>query len=207
MFVRELSQVSYIRVRAQLAADAAALAAIAESGPTGRNLGPHAARRFAEANGAELVECLCEDGATAMQVEVRIGSIAARARAIYLPDLLRPVSRQPTTKGLHPDLAAAAAALVSAGAERIWVTSGWRSPDEQIVLWTEALRRYGTAEEADDWVARPGTSMHERGLAVDLGGDLSLARRLIAELGLPLVAPLANEPWHFELSYVPHPNP
>jgi LAS superfamily LD-carboxypeptidase LdcB len=52
---------------------------------------------------------------------------------------------------------------------------------------------------ADDWVARPGSSMHERGLAIDLGGDLDLARSLAATLGLPLVQPLENEPWHFEL--------
>jgi hypothetical protein len=41
--------------------------------------------------------------------------------------------------------------------------------------------------------------MHERGLAVDLGGDLALAADLIDELALPLWRPLANEPWHFEL--------
>jgi hypothetical protein len=61
------------------------------------------------------------------------------------------------------------------------------------------LERYGDAEAADDWVARPGTSMHERGLAVDLGGDLVLAESLIIELGLPIHSPLPNEPWHFEL--------
>jgi hypothetical protein len=41
--------------------------------------------------------------------------------------------------------------------------------------------------------------MHERGLAVDLGGDLIRAVQLIEELDLPLYRPLANEPWHFEL--------
>ena len=50
-----------------------------------------------------------------------------------------------------------------------------------------------------DWVAPPGHSMHERGLAVDLGGDLARAVQLIDELDLPLHRPLANEPWHFEL--------
>jgi hypothetical protein len=41
--------------------------------------------------------------------------------------------------------------------------------------------------------------MHTRGLAVDLGGDLELAVRIIDELDLPLYRPLAHEPWHFEL--------
>ncbi len=70
---------------------------------------------------------------------------------------------------------------------------------EQAMLWADALRRYGTAEVADDWVAPPGHSMHERGLAVDLAGDMSLAVRLIDELGLPLWRPMQHEPWHFEL--------
>jgi hypothetical protein len=41
--------------------------------------------------------------------------------------------------------------------------------------------------------------MHERGLAVDLGGDTGLAARLVADLGLSLYRPLPHEPWHFEL--------
>ena len=70
---------------------------------------------------------------------------------------------------------------------------------EQRILWKAALERYGSPDRADDWVARPGTSMHERGLAVDLGGDLSVAVALVDELRLPLRRPLENEPWHFEL--------
>ena len=41
--------------------------------------------------------------------------------------------------------------------------------------------------------------MHERGLAVDLAGDLDLAIEIIGRLDLPLHRPLPNEPWHFEL--------
>jgi hypothetical protein len=67
-------------------------------------------------------------------------------------------------------------------------------------LWAEALVKYRDPEVADDWVARPGRSLHEKGLAVDLGGDLELAVSLIARLGLPLHRPLPNEEWHFELT-------
>jgi hypothetical protein len=42
--------------------------------------------------------------------------------------------------------------------------------------------------------------MHQRGLAVDLGGDVDLAVRLIRRLDLPMWRPLPNEPWHFELA-------
>jgi hypothetical protein len=80
------------------------------------------------------------------------------------------------------------------------VLSGFRSRAQQSVLWADALATYGDPELADDWVAPPGFSMHERGLAVDLGGDLDLARRLIGELGLPLVQPLSHEPGHYELA-------
>jgi hypothetical protein len=81
----------------------------------------------------------------------------------------------------------------------VWLTSGYRSHEEQAVLWAAALKKYGSAEIADDWVAPPGHSMHERGLAVDLDGDLDAAVALIERLNLPLHWPLANEPWHFEL--------
>lgn len=187
------------RAEAQAAADAAALAAVAESAPYGAARHQSVARSYAEANGAELVECRCEPGSTAVQVEVEIEGIAARARATIDPDLYRPASMTFDEGRLHPALAGAVRRLVAASGGTVRVVSGWRSPLEQARLWSEALRRYGSAEAADDWVAPPGASMHERGLAVDLGGDISLAVRLVDELRLPLHRPLSNEPWHFEL--------
>ena len=100
---------------------------------------------------------------------------------------------------MRPGLADAVNRLVIAGHGAIRVVSGFRSSAAQVALWSEALERYGDAKTADDWVARPGDSMHERGLAVDLGGDLGLAVHLIERKQLPLYQPLANEPWHFEL--------
>jgi LAS superfamily LD-carboxypeptidase LdcB len=89
--------------------------------------------------------------------------------------------------------------LLVAARGAVHVISGWRSPSRQRALWDAALLRYGDAEVADDWVARPGSSLHELGLAVDVGGDVELAARLIAALDLPLHRPLAHEPWHLEL--------
>lgn len=187
------------RARAQLAADAAALAAVAESGPYGDGEPEIAARDFARMNGAKLLSCICPEGATAMQVEVAVGDMEARARAVIEPELFRPQASQFAPSGLHPLLRAAVESLIARSHGSVHVVSGYRSPQEQQILWTDALQRYGSAEEADDWVAPPGHSMHERGLAVDLGGDLALAARLVDELGLPLHRPLSNEPWHFEL--------
>jgi hypothetical protein len=79
--------------RAQLAADAAALAAVAESGPGGSGLPETAARRYAEMNGAWVVECICNTGASGMQVTVAIGDVAATARAEIDPLAFAPARR------------------------------------------------------------------------------------------------------------------
>ena len=187
------------RVRAQTAADAAALAAVAESGPYGGADPAIAATEYARLNGARMVTCTCRRGATAMQVEVAVGDIEARARAVIEADLLRPAADPYATAGLDPRLEAAIGQLIGSSSGRVYVVSGYRSVAEQQVLWTRALQQYGSAEAADDWVAPPGHSMHQRGLAVDLGGDLDLAAELVEELGLPLWRPMSYEPGHWEL--------
>lgn len=187
------------RARAQAAADAAALAAVAESSPSGEGRPEEAAADYAERNGARLLKCYCDPGATAMQVLVSVNGVTAEARAVMDPALLAPASVG-STEGLHPDLATAVDRLVAASGGKVWVVSGFRSLERQAQLWAEAVAEHGSPEAADDWVAQPGTSMHEKGLAVDLGGDLAEAARLAGELDLPLHRPMAHEPWHFELS-------
>ena len=197
--VVDVADTSAARARAQLAADSAALAAVAESGPYGGGSPEMAARDYARRNGARLVSCICPPGDTAMQVQVQVGDVTASARAVLEPDLIRPLDTMFPGGGLHPSLEASVEELVGASRGRVHVVSGYRSPEEQQILWTDALRRYGSAEAADDWVAPPGHSMHERGLAVDLGGDVEYAASLVEALGLPLHRPLSWEPWHFEL--------
>ena len=199
-FCAELGRAGSLRARAQTAADAAALAAAAESGPYGRARPEAVARSYAVANGAELIECRCVPGATAVQVAVSIDGAMADARAVFDPELLAPATPGAEAAGLHPVLRSAVNALVSASGGRIQLVSGYRSHERQQQLWNDALARYGSAEAADDWVAPPGHSMHEKGLAVDLGGDLQLAVRLVDRLQLPLWRPMDHEPWHFELT-------
>jgi hypothetical protein len=103
-----------------------------------------------------------------------------------------------TLAGLHPTMGAAVQTLLRAAGGRVWVVSGYRDASHQQQLWFAALDRYGDPEVADNWVARPGHSMHEHGLAVDLGGDLEYAVHVIQELDLPLWRPMSWEPWHFE---------
>jgi secretion/DNA translocation related TadE-like protein len=60
------------RAKAQTAADAASLAAAAELIPGPARDPEGQARRFASANGAELVKCDCRKGAREVQVEVAV---------------------------------------------------------------------------------------------------------------------------------------
>lgn len=70
------------------------------------------------------------------------------------------------------------------------ITSGWRSPQKQIELW----HRYGMNPRR---VARPGTSNHERGLAIDHSPNSTAAMRATAaEFGLRY--PMSWEPWHVQ---------
>lgn len=188
------------RARAQTAADAAALAAVAESLPGAAGFYEDVARRFARANGATLISCEgCDLGTTSLIVTVEVDGVEGRARATLDPAALLPADLGFDAYGLNPKLQAAVGQLIVAARGEVRVVSGWRSPERQQQLWSAALTKYGDAEIADNWVAPPGSSMHERGLAVDLAGDLELAAALVERLDLPMHRPLPNEPWHFEL--------
>ncbi|OWY58787.1 hypothetical protein B7486_78095, partial [cyanobacterium TDX16] len=76
--------------------------------------------------------------------------------------------------------------------EPVPITSGWRSPADQQRLWDQR----GSSPYP---VARPGTSKHEQGLAVDV--PLAFVPRLrgvAAAAGLCFPLP-TTDPVHFEL--------
>jgi LAS superfamily LD-carboxypeptidase LdcB len=90
-------------------------------------------------------------------------------------------------------------------------TSGFRDPEHQRRLWNDALRKYGSAEEARKWVAPPGSSAHQTGRAIDfyLGGRNSSAnvrrlrtlpayRWMVANAARFGFYPYEREPWHWE---------
>lgn len=111
--------------------------------------------------------------------------------------------------------------------EQIVATSGYRSEREQESLYDEALAEHGTAFTSQ-YVALPGHSEHQTGLALDLSryqqpidllrpdfpynGICQLFRRLAAAHGLveryPLgkegITGIAHEPWHFRYVGRPH---
>lgn len=86
-------------------------------------------------------------------------------------------------------------ALIDASDGQVWLVSGDRDTETQTRLWNEAVAKYGP-EEARNWVAPPGHSNHEKGIAADLGGNLELAAQLAPQFGL--YRPMSWEPWHFE---------
>lgn len=72
-----------------------------------------------------------------------------------------------------------------------WVESALRTYDEQVVLY-RAYKAGGTL------AAKPGTSMHELGLAVDVDyHDYALLNRFAKQCGL--IQPIKGEPWHQQL--------
>lgn len=81
----------------------------------------------------------------------------------------------------------------------IHVTSGWRSYAHQERLFQAAVSRYGSEAEAARWVARPGTSAHESGDAVDVGPADVEAWLSAHGASYGLCQIYDNEPWHFEL--------
>ena len=105
--------------------------------------------------------------------------------------------------------------------------SGWRSRAWQRSIWDETLAAEG-ADFTRRYVAPPGCSEHETGLAIDLGkraeridfirpefpdrGACGAFRRLAAEYGFiqryrrdkEALTGIAEEPWHFRYVGAPH---
>ena len=96
---------------------------------------------------------------------------------------------------MDPDFEQRANALVAQSDGKIWIESGDRDTATQTRLWNEAVAKYGE-EEARNWVAPPGHSNHEKGIAIDFGGDMELLAQLAPQFGL--YQPMSWEPWHWE---------
>ena len=105
---------------------------------------------------------------------------------------------------------------------QLFVREGYRSHEDQQMIMDERIRRYeeeGCGEEearrlAEEWVAVPGTSEHELGIAVDVNADTSSSSSDAVygwleenswRYGFILRYPedkveitgISSEPWHF----------
>lgn len=117
--------------------------------------------------------------------------------------------------GLNPDFATALSQMLLAaetdlGPNALSITSAYRSPEKQAELYEAALEKYGSPAVARKWVAPPGGSMHNKGLAVDFGAagggllrdpnsrEAQWLKANAANFGLDV--PMSWEPWQVELA-------
>ena len=126
-----------------------------------------------------------------------------------------------------------AAAMLNALMEELggWAdilpVSGWRSQAEQRAIWDDSMAENGE-EFTRKFVARPGHSEHQTGLAIDLGlrgeevdfirpefpyeGICQAFRARMARYGFiqrypagkERITGIAHEPWHFRYVGTPH---
>lgn len=177
-----LAQRAVAAAQARTAADAAALAGAAR--------GEDEARTVAADNDAEVV-AYAEAGP-----RVRV-EVAVRGRhAVAAAERLTPPPGVGGIEGLTPAMQAAIARAEALLGQPVPITSGWRSPAQQQWLWDH--------RDTNPYpVARPGTSMHERGLAIDVPSwFVAPLRSVAAEAGLCFPLP-ESDPIHFELCRPP----
>lgn len=104
--------------------------------------------------------------------------------------------------GLDNDFSSRLAAMIREApadiAKDIQILSGYRSSERQAQLYRDAVRKYGV-KGARRWVAPPGHSHHNHGMAVDLVRNqaaLDWVHENAGRFGLGF--PMAHEPWHIE---------
>ena len=92
------------------------------------------------------------------------------------------------------------AAMLEDAPPGVEVMSGYRSPERQAQLWEAALRKYGSPERARKWVAPPGHSNHNHGIASDLTFSSPAAKRWVHQNAKKygLRFRMAHEGWHIE---------
>lgn len=104
-----------------------------------------------------------------------------------------------TVDNLDPALRTAALGLAGESGGRVWIESGWRSNASQTALYIKNCGSLSAPMSAcHPATAKPGTSQHEAGRAVDFGGDMALTASLAPKYGLVRTVP--GEAWHYELA-------
>jgi hypothetical protein len=122
----------------------------------------------------------------------------------WTPFLTGGGTRPDAISGLNPAFRDSLAALLMAAPEDIragiQILSAYRSPEIQAQLYQSALQRYGSEAEAQRWVAPPGNSRHNSGLAVDFSWGNPAAQAWVHENAANhgLHFPMSWENWHIE---------
>jgi zinc D-Ala-D-Ala carboxypeptidase len=111
-------------------------------------------------------------------------------------------SDAPAVQRLDPSLLDALRDAQASARDRatdITIADGWRSERYQEQLFADAVRKYGSEDEASRWVKRGADSAHVTGDAVDIAtaDAMDFLNRFGSEWGL--CQAYANELWHFEL--------
>lgn len=97
-----------------------------------------------------------------------------RANRYYVPDVMREAEVKGQVRILRQEAAAALEEMYAACKEEGGLTltsiSGYRSYGKQSTIYQNKLERVnGSKAKADQYVARPGASEHQLGLAMDVG--------------------------------------
>lgn len=124
--------------------------------------------------------------------------------ASYLSAILGSGKSQSHITGMQVDFQKRLATMIASMPKElqgsVTINSGFRSVQRQNEIWLENLKKYGTPEATRKWVAPPGRSNHNKGLAADLGYGSDAARQWVhanaSNYGLSF--PLSNENWHIE---------
>lgn len=95
--------------------------------------------------------------------------------------------------GMDDGFAARLRAMIEASGGRIGVGSGYRSIEEQTRLWE-------ASDKSGYWVAAPGKSNHNHGVAADLSYETDDAQAWAHANAhrFGLIFPMEWEPWHIE---------
>lgn len=150
--------------------------ATARTGIADAGIGPGALSSVPHTNPAELVNALAAQRAAAAAPVVPYDGTGGRA----------------TANGLNGEFQRRLSAMFAAAPGQLGIKSGFRTNAEQQALW---------ARHPDPrWVAHPGHSNHEKGIAADLSYSspalVNWVHANARQFGLWF--PLSNENWHVE---------
>lgn len=97
-----------------------------------------------------------------------------RASSAFIPEV-RAANIKGKVREMREDAALALEQLCAdceaATGEYLVSVSGYRSYQTQASIYQRKLKKVGSQKKADEYVARPGASEHQLGLAMDLGWD------------------------------------